>query len=108
MQALFRGCDRLGIGSFVRPDGQKNLCSYLEGEDRNLLNGTQVPDLGPKLYIARPRLVKTSKGDLEFEGDTFTRLHCDLGDAVNYNYGEGEAIWTIFAAKDRQGELCNS
>ena len=107
MQALFRGCDKLGIGSFVRPDGQKNLCSYLEDEDRNCLNGTRIPDLGPKLYIARPRMVKTTEGNLAFEGDTFTRVHCDLADAVNYSFGDGDALWTVFAAKARSGELLN-
>ena len=76
----------------------------MEGEDENPLNGTRIPDLGPKLYIARPRLAVNNEDVLEFQGRTCTRLHCDLADAVNYSYGEGEARWTVFAAEHREGK----
>lgn len=39
-----------------------------------------------------------------FAGYTFTPLHCDLADAVNYCcYGE-QATWTIFRRSDRDSE----
>ena len=78
-------------------------------------NGTQVPDLGPKFYIARPRLVrdrekggaafmkKTQEGQL-LSGATFTPLHCDLADAVNYSCSGEAATWHIFHRDDRAGE----
>ena len=78
-------------------------------------NGTQVPDLGPKFYIARPRLVrgrtfgsgafitKTGEGQL-LSGATFTPLHCDLADAVNYSCSGEAATWHIFHRDDRVGK----
>ena len=63
-------------------------------------NGTQVPDLGPKFYIARP-LLRRQKGQKKYAGYTFTPLHCDLADAVNYSCWGAPATWHIFHRKDR-------
>ena len=104
LQALYKGCDDLGFGDLVRPDGANNIASYLPSVNDDPRCGTRVPDLGPKLYIARP-CVRRQEGENVFKGRTYTRLHCDLSDAVNYSYGEGEAIWTIFAAEDRSSKL---
>ena len=67
LQALYEGCDALGIGDLVRPDGTRNVCSYLESEEKNPVCGTRLPDLGPKLYIARPRVQLDADGKKEFE-----------------------------------------
>ena len=88
----------------MRPDGRSNLFSYLQSGADNPEHGTRKPDLGAKLYVARP-CVRREKGRNVFHGTTNTRLHCDLSDAVNYNSGEGDAIWTMFAAADRASEL---
>ena len=73
---------------------------------QDAINGTQVPDLGPKFYIARP-LLRQVKADWQtgYQGFTFTPLHCDLADAVNYScFGEA-ALWQIFRRDDRKSEL---
>ena len=57
----------MGIGDLVHPDGSKNVCSYLESETKNPVCGTSLPDLGPKLYIARPRVQLNAYGGNEFE-----------------------------------------
>ena len=57
----------MGIGDVVRPDGPRNVCSYLESEKMNPVCGTSLPDLGPKLYIARPRVQLDDKGRKEFQ-----------------------------------------
>ena len=43
------------------------MCSYLESEEKNPVCGTRLPDLGPKLYIARPRIQLGAEGRKEFE-----------------------------------------
>lgn len=66
------------------------------------VNGTQRPDLGPKFYIARPKLV--GKRFRKYEGATFTPLHCDLADAVNFSCSGEDATWHMFHRKDRQSK----
>ena len=66
-----------------------------------------MPDLGPKFYIARPLLRRVGNADWQpgYEGFTFTPLHCDLADAVNYSCSGEAALWQIFRRDDRKGEL---
>lgn len=80
----------------ARENASAELC--LQDAD----NGTQVPDLGPKFYIARP-LLKKQRGTTQrkYVGYTFTPLHCDLADAVNYSCWGSSATWHIFHRRDR-------
>ena len=55
--------------------------------------------MGPKFYIARPKLV--GKKPRRYEGMTFTPLHCDLADAVNFSCSGEEATWHMFHRNDR-------
>ena len=66
------------------------------------MNGTRRPDLGPKFYIARPKLA--GKKLRRYEGMTFTPLHCDLADAVNFSCSGEEATWHMFHRNDRASE----
>ena len=67
------------------------------------VNGTQRPDLGPKFYIARPHLVREG-AKCRYRGVTFTPLHCDLADAVNFSCSGEQATWHMFHRDDRQSE----
>ena len=66
----------MGIGDLVRPDGARNVCSYLESEKENPVCGTSLPDLGPKLYIARPSVQLSDRGKKEFQVALHLKLSC--------------------------------
>ncbi|BDA43691.1 probable lysine-specific demethylase 3B at C-terminar half [Coccomyxa sp. Obi] len=63
--------EMLPMPEYSHPRGPLNLVSYLE-------DNSVKPDLGPKSYVAFGR-VREHAGD----GDSVTKLHCDLSDAVN-------------------------
>ncbi|CAL8468356.1 g7896 [Coccomyxa elongata] len=63
--------EMLPMPEYSHPRGPLNLVSYLK-------DNSVKPDLGPKSYVAFGR-VREHAGD----GDSVTKLHCDLSDAVN-------------------------
>ncbi|KIY60898.1 hypothetical protein CYLTODRAFT_319376, partial [Cylindrobasidium torrendii FP15055 ss-10] len=96
-QADFKNVFRSLYDAFYRvvpfPDymdhrGKMNMAAYYA-------YNAQVPDLGPKMYIAQ-------KTDIHHHGST--RLHMDMSDAVNIlmysSNPEKGAIWDIFKRDD--------
>ncbi|KAK9800742.1 hypothetical protein WJX73_003225 [Symbiochloris irregularis] len=61
----------LPFQEYSHPQGCLNLASSLQRKD-------VPPDLGPKSYVAYGRVKEHSE-----DGDSVTKLHCDLSDAVN-------------------------
>ncbi|KAL3160540.1 hypothetical protein ABBQ32_010839 [Trebouxia sp. C0010 RCD-2024] len=101
----------LPFPEYAHPQGSLNIANYL-AED--LIK----PDLGPKSYIA------TGRPQEHAEGDSVTKLHIDLSDAINVllymegpttptvrcgdtpadpqdpTYGGAGAVWDIFQRQD--------
>ncbi|BDA51374.1 probable lysine-specific demethylase 3A at C-terminar half [Coccomyxa sp. Obi] len=107
--------EMLPMPEYSHPKGPLNLLSYLK-------DNSVKPDLGPKSYVAFGR-VKEHEG----HGDSVTKLHCDLSDAVNIichvagngagatircgdtpadtatdpSYGRAGAVWDIWPRNSR-------
>lgn len=101
----------LPFQEYCHPDGPLNVARYLT-------SALIKPDLGPKSYIATGRLEEHE------EGDSVTKLHVDLSDAINVlvhmegssasvrcgntpahpqadpTYGGAGAVWDIFQRQD--------
>ncbi|CAL8466277.1 g5813 [Coccomyxa elongata] len=108
--------EMLPMPEYSHPTGPLNLLSYLK-------DNSVKPDLGPKSYVAFGR-VKEHEG----HGDSVTKLHCDLSDAVNIichvagngtgatircgntpadtakvpSYGRAGAVWDIWPRDSRE------
>jgi lysine-specific demethylase 3 len=89
------------FGEYTNPKhGPMNMATHMP-------EGSVPPDLGPKSYIAYGRTSERGPGD------SVTRLHLDLADAVNVlmhsvdafneeKEGAG-AVWHLFRREDRRG-----
>jgi len=98
--------DMLPLKEYTHPTaGPMNLASKVPEAV------TYKPDMGPKCYIAygRKEEQQATGNFLQMDGDSVTKLHLDVADAINvmvHSTGSGEeeggALWHIFRREDTE------